>query len=1195
MTSRTLAFALLLLVSPLLRAQFSGRIAGTVLDASGAPIAGATISISEPGSTKPLFSAKTASDGAYHLIGLRPADYDIQVGSPGFASVILSNVTIDAARETNIQTITLKPATVAQSVDVSANANTVQTANAEISETVTMSELEKLPLIDRDPLQVLQLQAGVSQQGNSDTVINGMRTSFANMTLDGINIQDNYIRDNALDYTPNRLLVSQVRQMTMVTSNANSAASGGSAEVAFETPSGTNQFHGDVYWYNRNNDFAANNWFSNQAGQPIARLNQNQMGGTFGGPIKKDKLFFYTNYEAVRTNQQSPTVNTILTDTAKEGIFTYRNASGGLVQKNLLTMRGITIDPYIQKLLNMIPASAVINNYTVGDSSPGNLMNTGGYLFNQRNNEVRDNVTARLDYNLSTKQAFSVSYLWNRDNLDYPDPTFQVIPQTTNVNHSHFLSASWRWTPTGSLTNELRGGFNIAPGSFPNSQTYPNGYLITGMIFNDPISEQLPQGRATNTYSLSDNAALQRGKHYIQFGFYLQKIRVHAWDDSGIIPTYNLFMGTGQQALTPTQLPGISADALVNANALLATLGGYLDSAAQTFNVTSRTSGYVNGAGNVRDFKYGNQDFYVQDNWKVLRNLTATIGLRWDVPDVVDEKNSLELLPELVNNDPVQTLLSNATLNFAGQSVGNPWYNRDWKDFAPNVGLAWDVFGDGKTALRAGYSISYVNDQAIVAAETMAENYGLVGQSTLENLSGRVSSGLPPIPEPAYQVPLTLADNYATNPVNTVGTINPTLRTPYVQQYSIGIQHAFGGTIVETRYVGNHGSGEYRAFDYNQINITSNGFLGDFLKAENNGALAMQKTGVFNPAYNAGICGSQPLPVFAKLQDGGFLSDPTVRNFIQTGQPGELAAVYAENQENGSINFFQNPYVEGADILTNYSNSSYNSLQATVRHRSRFGLSVLGNYSFSKVLSDSAGDSQSRIEQFLDVNNPKLERAPANFDLRHAIKSAVTWDLPIGEGHRFHYRRLDRVLSGWSLGTVMTWQSGAPFSILSGYGTLNRSFDSVNYNLSSYQQSGSRSYFNTADTTLTGSNLGGVVGFQMTGNGPYIISPSVINPADGTGVLFSGAVFSNPGAGTLGVLQRRAFYGPWAWDLDASLQKRIRITERQSLEIRIEGTNITNHPTFWVGDQNINSTTFGAVASTLYNPRIMQAALHYRF
>jgi hypothetical protein len=1196
---RYVALALLLGWVPAF-AQFSGRLSGSVLDSSSAPVPNAAVNLYLAGGTKPLLSTRTAPDGTYKFIGVRPTDYDLAVEAPGFARSSLRAITVDPARETDLPAITLQLSTISQSLAVTADAQSVETGNAEISDTIDVQQIQKLPVLDRDPLALVQTLPGVVYQGNSPTTINGLRTSFSNMTLDGINIQDNYLRDNALDYTPNRVLLGQIRGFTLVTSNENAAASGGATQLAFETPSGTNTFHGEALWYNRNNDFAANDWFNNQSGVPLSRLNQNQAGFSIGGPIRKDKLFFYGNYELVRTNQQSPQEATILTDTARQGIFTYQTTSGAIEQVNLLALRGIGIDPYMQKLLNQVPAGASINSFDVGDSTPSLLRNTAGYRFNQRDNEVRDNVTVRLDYNLSTRHVFTGSYIWNRDNTDVPVTNYSVIPQTTNPNHSNFLSMAWRWTPSGTLTNELRGGFNLAPGDFPTSQQF-GSFLVSGqpgitstpgMLFTDPVSEALPQGRATNTWTLADNAAWQRGRHNIQFGSHFQKITVHAYDDSGIVPTYYLGMGTGQDALTRANLPGIRSADLATANALLATLGGYIDSYSQTFNVTSPTSGYVNGAGNVRNFRLSEFDLYIQDNWKILPHLTATLGLRWNLPGVADEANSLELLPIVQNNNPVRTLLSNATLDFAGASVGRPWYSRDWKDLGPNVGLAWDPFGNGKTAFRAGYAITYVNDQAIVAPENMVEaNAGLIGLSQQAGLSGQVTGSLPPIISPAYQVPLTVADNYANNPFNTVGLINPTLRTPYVQQWSVGIQQEFLHTVFEARYVGNHMVGGYRAFDYNQVNIQASGFLADYLRAQNNGVLAQNRTGTFNPAYNPSIPGSQPLPVFAQLVAGGDLSNSTVRNLIQDGEVGQLAATYQENGLNGAVNFFANPNALGTDMLNNYSNSTYNSLQVVVRHRAKAGLDFSGNYSFSKVLSDTAGDSQSRIEQFLDVYNPSLERSRANFDLRHSIKGNAVYDLPMGKGHRFNYRPIERILGGWSMGGIMSWQSGAPFSILSGLGTFNRS-------------DGSRSYYNTADTALTMPQLANIVQFQMTGNGPYMVAQSAINPSDGTGVNgagvgipapFTGQVFTNPGAGTLGTLQRRAFSGPWSFDLDASIQKNIKLTERQSLEIRMEGVNVLNHPTFWVGDQNINSNTFGAIASMLNSPRVMQFGMRYMF
>ena len=275
----------------------------------------------------------------------------------------------------------------------------------------------------------------------------------------------------------NKPLLSQVKQMTVITSNGNAAMSGGATEMAMTTPSGTNQFHGEAFWYNRNNAFSANDWFNNQSGVPLPFLNQNQMGSSIGGPIKKDRLFFYGTYEAVRAHQQTPADVQIPTATMRQGIYEYRNSAGQVQQVNLLTMRNISIDPVVAGLLSQVPSPAHINSDLVGDG-----LNSGGYRFNQVDNETRDNVTGRVDYTINTKQAVSSSFSWNRDNSFRPDleNDYSTVPKVTNPTNAALVATSWRWTPSARMTNEVRAGFNLTYAYFPVSYTHLDVYKRQG-------------------------------------------------------------------------------------------------------------------------------------------------------------------------------------------------------------------------------------------------------------------------------------------------------------------------------------------------------------------------------------------------------------------------------------------------------------------------------------------------------------------------------------------------------------------------------------------------------------------------------------------------------------------------------------------------------------------------------------------
>ncbi|MBN9662161.1 MAG: TonB-dependent receptor [Acidobacteria bacterium] len=1171
-------------------AQVAGRLGGSVVDSTGAAVPNAQVRVFLPGGKEPVLETTTNGAGIFSFIAVRPETYEVEVSASGFASSRATAVKVNPIQETNLPPITLEVKSTQVTVEVAAVIQGVQTANSEISSTVTSSQVQNLPVLDRQVSTLFLTQPGVSS-GRGATVVNGMRTSFANVTLDGINIQDNFIRTNSLDYIPTKTTIDQIAEITIATSNASTTIGGGGAQMVLVTRSGSNEWHGAAYWYNRNSALSANDWFNNRAGVGVPFLNLNQPGASIGGRIIRDKLFFYTNYEAYRLRQQSSTLRTTLLSDARNGIFTYKDTNGVTQKANLLTMRGIQIDPTIKGMLGQLPAA---NSVDAGDG-----LNTGGYLFNARSNEDRNHFIYKSDYYLSPRHNFTGTYNYTSDKVDRPDlgDFYTTVPPVYNDNHNHLLSAAWRWVVAPTLTNELRGGFNLGPGNFNVSNDYSK-YLLAGLAFSNPTNTFLKQGRDTNTYTLQDNASWLKGKHEIAFGFQSQYIRTSPFNDGGILPQYTLGISTGNTTgLLAAELPGIRSSDLNTANSLYATLGGIISRYDQTFNVTGRDSGFVNGATNLRRFSYDTYAGYISDKWRVLPRLTLNLGLRYEYWARLNEKDSLFLLPTLVNNDVRGTLLNpNASFDFAGNSVGRPYYNKDLNNFAPSFGFAYDLTGEQKTVVRGGYSISYVNDDTITAVRNnINTNTGLASTVTNTNVVANLA-GAPSIPVPLYKVPRTQADNYALSTSAALGMPDPNLRTPYVQQYTLGIQHELKGTVIEARYLGNHGVKLFRAYDYNQVQIGPNGFLDDFKRAQANGFAALSATGKFDPRYSAAIPGSQQLPFFNQLPSGGLLTNSTVLAYIRQGEPGTLAEIYQTNGLNGPFSFFRNPNALGANVIANASNSTYNAAQVDVRRRISRGLQVQGNYTFSKVMSDTTGDGQTRFESFLDENNGKLERARAPFDITHVIKGNFYYELPFGAGKAFSGSHLmNQIFGGWSLSGIMTYQSGTPFSIFSNRGTLNRGARSTGTNTASIAG---------LSKDQLDSSVGGLF---MNGNGPFFLSPSLIGP-DGRGVnsdgsgTYAGQIFYNPAAGTLGNLQRRMFSGPWFFNFDASVAKRVVFAERHSVDIRMDVYNLPNHPAFYAGNEtssttrfNINQTTFGRISSTLNAARIVQFGMYYRF
>ena len=389
----------------------TASIIGTVLDPQGLPVEGASVTLTNVG-TNYSYTAATSSAGGFQFSRIDSGVYRVTVSADGFRSAVVDGIKLDAASNYSVPPVKLEIGGKTESITVEAGAEVVNTTDTEISSTVEKKQIEGLPILDRNPLNLLSLEAGVNSSGPAngsgptDTVIGGQRSTFSNLTLDGINIQDNFIRENALDFSPNQPFSSQAQEFTVVNQNAGVEDGGGSSQVSMITPKGTNAWHGQGFWNYRTNAWAANDWFNAASGSPTPNLLRNQGGGNVGGPILKNKLFVYGWYELLRLRQQavnnttviSPTIYNALTSANPTLPFTYTpvDANGNPdpagpqtdefvefhEQLNSRPSNGTnfqyTVDPSMLAIIKQIPAS-LANNTRVGDG-----VNLLGYQLNAR-------------------------------------------------------------------------------------------------------------------------------------------------------------------------------------------------------------------------------------------------------------------------------------------------------------------------------------------------------------------------------------------------------------------------------------------------------------------------------------------------------------------------------------------------------------------------------------------------------------------------------------------------------------------------------------------------------------------------------------------------------------------------------------------------------------------------------------------
>ena len=1189
-----------------------GRVAGSVLDTSGAVLPGATVTLTNQ-QTNQTQTAVSNEVGAFVFPQVPAGTYRVDIALTGFKSLTYTGVIVNVGTEYSLPPARLDLSTLEETVTVEAGSSLVRTTTPEVSSTVLQRQMLDIPLANRDVTNLIKAQPGVQAFINrTNTSINGGRPTWTQVTLDGINIQDNFIRTNSLDFLPNRPTSDNVAEFSITTAVSGADTAGGATTVRMVTPSGTNRFTGSVFEFNRDAKFSANSFFNNASNVKKPELSRHQFGGRLGGPLVRNRLFFFANYEGFRqTTQTAQNVTIPANADLLSGVFRYVANDGVVRSVNVMQLTGLAIDPKLaSEQLSKIPAASNVNNYDVGNSRSDRILNTAGYRFNQTDLNNRDQYVFRVDYELSPRNRFEGVYSYfkeidDRTDLDLISPDRPLVYTSSDPKR---FALAWRWIPSTRFQNEIRGGANLAPVQFITDWDYSAGILYnTALSIINPLAGTgtvevggvgfQNQGRYTDTYQFNDTASLMLGRHELQMGGSWQRNKVNPYNFRGQFPQVTWGFSAAAPAsvqLTSSQFPGgISATELGNANALASWLGGIVSSVNQTYQVKDKTSGFVPGIPADEKYTLDNIAAFIQDNWRWKSNFSVRAGLKWEYYAPLREDNDLGFLPIIDGRSFDQVMLDPATrVGF----VNGYFYKKDLNNFGPTAGFAWDVTKDGKTAVRGGYSLTFVNEDAATSARAAARgNAGLSTTVNLTNQYATLSSGVPLPATPAFLGERTLAQQLALSVTSPLWGIDPDLQAPHVHQVSVGVQREIGwATAVEARYVGTFGREIWRGIDYNQLRLSPE-FLADFNRARSNGYLAQQAGLAFSPSFNPDVPGSQPLTV---LPTFGLLTNSTAVNHIQTNQAAGLADFYIQSRVAGALSaFMPNPGIYASQGILNGGFTDYNALQVEVRRRFRNGLFGQLNYTLSDTLTDSAGTAQNRLEAFLDQNRPELSTGRSTFHVTHVVSANAIYELPFGEGRRWLNRDgvLNQVLGGWQLASVIAWQSGSPISFYSGRGTFNRPgrsncTDPIGCN--------------TAFSTLSVDQIRDLLGVYKVENRIYWIDPKVIDPATGRAVGadnltnsagFPGQVFFNPAAGEVGNLPILAFDGPPQFRIDLALSKRFRFLSRYAFEVKGEAFNLTNTPSFFRGDIDINSTTFGRLTSVNVGSRVIQLSARFDF
>lgn len=1144
-----------LLLSALAVAQ-TASIKGTVTDSTGAVVVGADVAAHnlDNNSTR---TVTTGGSGEYAITNLVAGHYDIAISKTGFRVFKVQQLvlTVDQSLTTNAR---LEAGSTGEEIQVrGTDLPPVDLDTAQVSNLVESRQIQDLPLITRDPYSLVLLSPGAVQTntGLGGFSVNGSRERNNNFLLDGTDNNDTSvpgIPDGVLSANPD-----STEEFRVITSNFNAEYGRNTgAIIDVLTKSGSNSFRADAYEYGRWNGFGgARDWFNPATGPNGGPMNpyvRNQFGYSIGGPIIKNKTFFFFNEEFDRFRTATTGTATVPTEALKTGKFTFIGSSGpvavDLTPGSSQNAFNLPLDNTIQKVLALYPNPTSLS----GDGL------TGTITFPTGSKQNSYNTVAKIDQNFNNHESLSLRYGY--DHFFDPDPFHDdVLPggigATSSKSIDEGLSADLTSSLRSNLINDFKFGWNHVYATFNCNHSvldtvgtvdqFGNG---TDYNFVDPFSslgcldlgDADGQFRKTGTVSYTDGLTWVRGNHTFKFG--------GDFRDVGESGSDNFFsrrgLNTDSVAIGgPDLIQNVPGETLQLADAASALYGFVIeDFSSEFFN----KSGVRQGSDN-KFFRQHEYDGYAQDTWKIRKNLTLSLGLRYQFDSVPYEEhgNFSNLLQNPASYGPGQ----NVVLSIVGPGTGKQLYNSDPTNFEPRVGFSWDPTGGGKTAIRGAVGIFHDRvfgnlfgnargnppfEQDYFNFPFQTINSALPAGSFGGATAGPFLSVVPPttpsavIPDGSQLAP-DLFDIHFRNPVS--------------DNWNVGIQHEFlGNTVVDLSYVGSKGTHIFREVNGNPQDpalvsqlvafcSNPNSFVNVFGQTTSCTASEVTKANLFNGF------------------DNGVLPMNAVAN-----------------------NAMDSPF-----FIRSVGNSSYNSLQLKITHRLSHGFEVQGSYTYAHAI-DNSGDPivPGAGNRGFPRNSLNLaaERGNSDNDIRHVAVINYLWEVPLGRGRGYlNSGAVGRIFEGFQLSGITTIQGGLPFDV-----------------------------YSTTDSERSGlSNRADLVGNPFAaGTNP--------NASQGKVYFTNIDAFAQPAYGGPGNIGRNREYGPGFVEFNVSVAKRMAITERVKMELRFEGYNVFNHPEFTnpgadpavLGNQ-LGSPLFGVITSTRSNPdgttsaRQIQVALKLSF